>query len=29
MGEPPHDCKQYDFPSGTLELLDIPKIAAL
>ncbi|KPK85034.1 MAG: hypothetical protein AMJ94_19465 [Deltaproteobacteria bacterium SM23_61] len=28
MGQPPHDCKQYDFPSGALELLDISKIAA-
>jgi hypothetical protein len=25
----PHDCKQYDFPSGTLESLDILKIPTL
>jgi hypothetical protein len=28
-GQLPHDCKQYDFPSGPLESLDIPKIPAL
>jgi hypothetical protein len=28
-GQPPHDCKQYDFPSGPLELPDISKIPAL
>jgi hypothetical protein len=28
-GQLPHDCKQYDFPSGPLESLDISKISAL
>jgi hypothetical protein len=28
-GQAPHDCKQYDFPSGTLESLDISKMPAL
>jgi hypothetical protein len=28
-GQLPHGCKQYDFPSGLLESLDISKIPAL
>jgi len=28
-GSVPHDCKQYDFPSGTLESLDLSKKPAL
>jgi hypothetical protein len=28
-GQLPHDCKQYDFPSGPMESVDISKIPAL
>jgi hypothetical protein len=28
-GQVPHDCKQYDFPSGPRQSLDISKIPAL